>query len=160
MTTPLGNPYTREQYRKFLTSSTQKPSTLSVPVLSTTFRTCGFSVTKPSMTILRRAPSCRNERFCATSMLRDSASLTEASFSLSCLIFADSSSTCGVARAKLCGTKASPNRPFLMSSSPFEIFNHSVVTQAANTSTQTNRDSGEGECATSPSQTTKVQPSR
>ena len=69
---------------------------------------------------------------------------TQASCSLSCLIFADTSLTSDDARARHRRTKALPIRPYLMSSSPFEILNHSAVTQAANTSTQTKNDSSQG----------------
>ena len=92
---------------------------------------------EPSMTSLRRAPSCRKERFRASCHVR-------ALFSVSCLIFADSSLISGDARARLRRTKALPSRHFLMSYSPIEILNRSVETQAENTSTQADSDAVRG----------------
>ena len=119
--TPLGNPNIRV-IRRF-------PCRCCRPLQ----KSVGFVHDKQSMASQRRAPSYLKDTFEATAMLSDSAPPTQALFSLSCLIFADSSF---VARARLRRTMASPNRPFLMSSSPFEILNHSVVAQAANKSTK------------------------
>ena len=159
MATPLGNPNIRvirqsararemrdsvttrrkalaKRHSKFLTSSSQNPSTFCADVVDHFSNLWVFVDKTVNDFQPRRKVSCNCH-------VRVPQSSEEASFAPSCLVFTDStdsSLTSNDARARLRRTRALPKRHFLLSSSPFEIPNHSVVTQAANTSTQTDND--------------------